>query len=72
MTPTLEAELRDLEAQLLLLEGLKASSQDGPAPPLERSPDGGLRPLSFAQERMWLIDQMVPGGAVYNIPGAVG
>ncbi|WP_420130680.1 amino acid adenylation domain-containing protein [Longimicrobium sp.] len=29
--------------------------------------DGAL-PLSFAQERMWFIDRMLPGNAVYSVP----
>jgi amino acid adenylation domain-containing protein/non-ribosomal peptide synthase protein (TIGR01720 family) len=41
------------------------------APPLTRQPRGSLAPLSFAQQRLWFIDQLEPGGAAYNIALAV-
>ncbi|WP_308477855.1 condensation domain-containing protein, partial [Myxococcus fulvus] len=35
------------------------------------SPRDARLPLSFAQQRLWLIDQLQPGSAAYNVPLAI-
>ena len=41
------------------------------APPLTRIRREHPLPLSFAQQRLWFLDRLQPGGAVHNLAGAV-
>ena len=41
------------------------------APPLVAVSRAEHLPLSFAQQRLWFIDQMLPGSIMYNLPLAV-
>jgi amino acid adenylation domain-containing protein len=39
--------------------------------PIVRVPRDGLLPVSFAQQRLWFLDQLEPGRTSYHIPAAV-
>ncbi|NVJ19551.1 condensation domain-containing protein, partial [Myxococcus sp. AM010] len=49
-----------------------ASATSGPRlPPLTRAGRDGQVPLSFAQQRLWFLDQLKPGDESYNMPSAL-
>ena len=62
--PTIAELAEAVQASMREEEGLAA-------PPIEKvSRDGALR-LSFAQERLWFLDQLEPGSAFYNVPSGL-
>ncbi|NVJ15426.1 non-ribosomal peptide synthase/polyketide synthase, partial [Myxococcus sp. AM010] len=72
-----ELPLRDVfesptvEKLALRLEEMQAGASALHAPPLKRAPRLGALPLSFAQQRLWFLEQLEPGSPVYNIPLAI-
>jgi amino acid adenylation domain-containing protein len=55
-----------------LAEHIDTGRGAGPqAPSIVPVPRDGDLPLSFAQQRLWFIDQLEPGRSVYNFPAAV-
>src|SRR6266545_921703 len=67
--PTIEGLARRIEKAIKADEKVEA-------PPLVKASRDGRRaarpPLSFAQQRLWFLDQLVPNNPFYNCPGAVG
>jgi acyl carrier protein len=63
-TPTVAGLAKRIEEIRQKEQGL----QTPPILPVSRDKD---LPLSFAQQRLWFLDQLEPGSTVYNIPGAV-
>src|SRR5688572_29943554 len=64
LTPTLGALALEVEKALNV-------ERRGDLPPIAAVLCDQDLPLSFAQQRMWFLDQLEPGNALYNIPAAL-
>ncbi|MCP3062578.1 non-ribosomal peptide synthase/polyketide synthase [Myxococcus sp. K38C18041901] len=63
-TPTLEALAQRVDLAVQQGQGLEI-------PALVPVPREGNQPVSFAQQRLWFLDQLEPNSAFYNIPATV-
>ncbi|MFE7121500.1 condensation domain-containing protein, partial [Streptomyces sp. NPDC057654] len=60
------------QEELLRLARARSRGAAGRAKPAPEAaaPDAGPAPLSYAQRRMWLMDRLGQGGALYSVPFA--
>jgi amino acid adenylation domain-containing protein len=66
-TPT----VAELAAAVEQAQGGWAQPEGEEIPPLLRRGTAGEAPLSFAQQRIWVVEQLTPGSAIYNLAAAV-
>ena len=61
------AELSTAKKMLLEKRLQGALHNTAREPGIARRNQGGAAPLSFAQQRLWFLDQLDPGSPVYNV-----
>src|SRR5689334_9001813 len=62
------------QKRALLELRLKQSTAPAPLKPeseIQSRPDRGSARASFAQQRLWFLEQLEPGQAAYNVPRAI-
>jgi amino acid adenylation domain-containing protein len=72
MNPKPEQTFRLSPEKRLLVQALLADKGIRPASvtPIRRREPGSTNLLSFAQERLWFLDQLEPNKSLYNVPSA--
>jgi acyl carrier protein len=63
-SPTLTELAREIETAM-------RTGSTAVAPAIESLPDDGQAPLSYAQQRLWLLNQLMPGSNAYNLPAEI-
>src|SRR4028118_2196970 len=63
-------QLRECKAEILAFLHKANAATCSNLPPLLPAPRDKDFPLSFAQQRLWFLDQLEPNSSAYNIPAA--
>jgi len=71
VTPELAAEIRERKVQIVAMLKWSARSKRSAELPLEPADRSAVLPLSYAQQRLWFLDQLEPDSASYNISWTV-
>jgi amino acid adenylation domain-containing protein len=71
LSPELRSELAERKAELIFFLRNTTLSGDTTMPQIEPVFRTGPLPLSYAQERLWFMDQLMPGNIMYNEHSAV-
>ncbi|MFB2922991.1 amino acid adenylation domain-containing protein [Aerosakkonema funiforme] len=71
ITPELRVQIQERKAEIIsFLKAANSTSKNNTISLVPISRDRNI-PLSFAQQRLWFLDRLVPNNPFYNVPAAV-